>query len=291
MFDKTQIVISSWLGKEGDTEKRGLRLKNHLHQLRELVEHFNPNQIVSCCSQYTLDEQKQIKAVGHRTAFFKERLRKAQIHNKVFDEFYKSKGRSLLLLDDDVLPTRMEGIDDIDPYPLLHGWLDEPKSMPGPCMFFAAKGLIYDVYYLSRKVDIVLAPTSVVGWAILIHSDLQVAQDKEVHQVSDDYEYRIRCAAYGKLVLKHQRLYFTTMQKNEKASTLVTDHSDRIAEVKATRQLIRDKYPTMFVNNKPIWREGGSNVLARRCLLGKLKKTQYGYVPIPLAEQKSVGLF
>lgn len=273
-LEKKSIITTSWLG----IRNRAIRLENHISQLKELSRNFDSGSILNICSEYDKAEQKAVDRWD--CVFVKERTKKFKVHNVILRYLYSlSKSRALLLLDDDVVPVVLDDIN-IDPYKVLCSMLSNPLLIPGPCVFFSSRGLVFDVYYRSRTKDFVQAPKSVVGWAILVRNDLGVLQADDTPQEVDDYAFRVRCASYGKLVLKHQRLFFRTLQKKEVHSTLVENHEERKRRRLDLIEMVNSKYPHLFrPNGQFIW-TGGHRQLELRRLAGLLTKTDYGYIPV-----------
>lgn len=209
MKELPDIAITSYLGHKG-------RLDLHREQRARLNEMFGQINILSICSGYDADSAKALK--GHNCLFLKYRKFKYQKHNSTLRHLYESeKPKAMLFLDDDVLPVKMPDLK-TDPISVLSKWIESPDLMPSSCVYFSSKDLIWDVYYGKREEDIVICPFSIVGWAIMIRNDHQILYDKKAlfppgytNPICDDIAFRTQCAAEGKEVVKHQKLFFETI--------------------------------------------------------------------------------
>lgn len=282
MIRPPHIAIASWLGPE---EVREERLKNHLRQRKVLAERFGDFRVLSVCSEYTKEEREQLK--GFDSIHFPTKVTKDKKHNWILSNLYLHKNSSaVLVLDDDVVPITMEEFE-LDPFQVLHDWLVEPESMPAPCVYFSCKGLFADLYSKQRvdKSDLALAAMRVVGWATMVRNDLGTYLETKGVPLLLDTAFRVRCAANGKLVLKHQKLYFETFQKNEKRSVLVRDHEDRKKGIEDCEAALANLYPHLFYRLKNgklqgIWQVRGDK-RRRMVAAGALRETEYGCVPVP----------
>ncbi len=257
------IVITSYLGS--DKELRAKRLKNHIKQREILSNEFPEKLITSICSGY---EKQEINQLGeyltdlgknNSYTYLKERTPKYVKQNSVLEELYDSKTlKAILFLDDDVIPrvpkpTDLEnGL--IDTAELIDYWLFKPSQIPSPLMFFSCSGLLFDAYYKSEKSIIGEAPIMVTGWSMLVRSDLGVLHDSYdlTKTKVDDISFRVKAEANNKLVTKHYRAFFRTLQgTNGKNSVVYEDQSDRNKDISQTISILKRQYPQVFEKRKP----------------------------------------
>lgn len=286
-FMDADIVITSY---PGPPARRESRIGMHVRQRERLATLFPNLQILSLCSDYSKAERK--KLAGFDCHFFSERMQKYEKHNAVLEELYQQKKpKAILFLDDDVVPAFFDDLP-TDPVKVLTNWLENPREIPAPCMFFSCHGIFADMHRRARKVDLTHAPLKVVGWAMLATNQLGVLyrEDDMYHpekgMLIDDFAFRTRCAIDGKLVLKHQRLYFESYQKSTKHSSWFKDQDERKAIIDIQDQYLVERYPYIFrlTKNKlgktrivPIWNDKSRNALhAKKALI----KTKFGYLPV-----------
>lgn len=304
------IVIASYLGT--DPKLRRIKLETHLQQRALLRDHFPTLRIRSICSGYDAKERKKLKVFGGVT-HFDRRTPKYKIHNLVMRKLYQStEPKAVLFLDDDAFPHPIPEFPNIDPFKTLHLLLTEPERAPAPCIYFAAKNLVYDVYYQKRLQDYILCPKKCIGWAIYVRNDLQTMHNPtvllppgvgldDVVKVKgtemrvryaleglDDTSFRIQCALNGKLVLKHQRLFFHSLHgTSDKKSTAVEKFGDRKLHHVLFNRLLKKAHPTLFEEDKkgqlkPIWTCRKHARLVELVTMDVIRLVApYGYVLVP----------
>lgn len=300
LLAKADIVICSYM--PDDRELAADRALMHFKQLDILHKRFKSQRIVTVASNYSMG----ITYPDDRDVIFvRKRLYKAEIHNLVIRQLRKSiTAKSVLILGDDVVPTKMDGIKR-NPFSELKKWLEFPGKMPAPLMFFSCKGTLRDTYYKTRmEKGVRFSPTAAVtDWAIMVRNDLDIFMEKDEifrqdHDDPDDpndgFQYnsdavlRFKAADNDYEVLKDQELFFETFQStsSDKNSVWYESREQRRDGVAITSSFVRSRWPWLFSRNKdgniswdtPVWMVRGK---ARKKLvdLGFLTEMKYGCVP------------
>ncbi len=223
------IAIAGYLGNITDRRKK--RLEMHVKQTEFLVDNFPRLKITSYCSEY---EDWEMKQLAGNVVDLEGHWRKHGLHNKILIAHYgrhnKNKMSNILFLDNDVVvwDKKARGISPTPCEDLQH-FIDNPKDMGCPCMVFSCAQLRFDAFYHSRK-PIINAPIQSVGWAMLVRSDLGVFYPKDTFYQLDDFYFRSACYEAGQTVLKHNQIFFSSLQRaNDNLSTAVRDHDERVA--------------------------------------------------------------
>ena len=306
---ESDIVICSYmpdLKSENGPKIAGQRYAFHIAQLVSLNKSLP--KLKTCLMASNWDSAMQGMYLedqfnAHYTRFFDGRRYKAEIHNMVMSSIKRSKEpKAILILGDDVVPTKMEGIK-LNPFNQLKKWIAKPETMPAPCLFFSCKGTLRDTYYKERmKKGVRFSPTAAVtDWAILVRNDFQVRMEEEeithfvpdppmmkgldkTWQLNSDAMLRFKAASLGYEVLKDQELFFETFQStsSDKNSVWYSTREARREGVEITDAKVAKLWPWLFENGKPIWMVKGRK-LDTLHKLGFLRKTKYGYVPNPQA--------
>jgi hypothetical protein len=257
------IAIPSYMGGQYPEK----RFENHLRQRTLLARQFPEKRVVSYCSCYSRKQIKEMKRKGFTAYHWAERRRKWQTHNYVLKQLYAIDYgyRSMLILDDDVIP-RLEKDGDVvsglvNTAGLIKFWLDDPLQMIYPCVFFSASGLRFDAFYRAKKAVFENALFVVLGWAMMVRSDLGVLWDKQMvrrlvterkdRPGLDDIAFRVKCAAEGKPVGKHNRAFFKTFQSKDKGSTYADDVEVRKEYNREGEAVLRELFPEVMKELRP----------------------------------------
>lgn len=289
------IVICSYMPDDPTLADQRLRFLSE--QLKLLTEWCYYKEICVIASNWTTDALKMLKVFAVPTVIFKERKYKAEKHNLVMQAIKSVKNKAVLILGDDVVPTKMEGIT-LNPIKELQAWIRHPETMPAPCIFFSCKGTLRDTYYKERmkKGKRFSNTAAVTDWAFMIRSDFQVIMDEnemdgyesEGHMASDfppyqlnsDAMLRFKAASLGYEVLKDQELFFETFQStsSDKNSVWYVNREDRRKGVQFTNAFVERCWPWLFHGTQPVWQLRGRN--AEKCvMLGLLNESEHGYYP------------
>lgn len=292
ILSKAKIIIGSYLGNTKELQHK--RIERHLKQRELLREQFPDMLIVSLCTCYP-KWAKELLAISQFESVFQDKHQyKYQDHNKILKLLYQKKNSAVLLLDDDVVPIAIEDLPNQNPVETLTNWLLDPASMPAPCMYFCTKGIWADMYYRSRKAELVACPLLPSGWATLVRSDLKVLFRKDEVivdgvQLAEDGIFRAKCAAEGKEVLKDLNLFFKTFQNtgsNDKGSAWHENRDARNDCVRRTKEAISKFWPWMMLPPlrpgvpRPVWSLKGDQ-LKSYVKSGLLEKHNFSYVPTP----------
>jgi hypothetical protein len=147
----------------------------------------------------------------------------------------------------------------VDVPTLVKHFLKHPDQMAGQCTFFSAAGLLFDAYWKAKKAVVEPAPHKVVGWAVMVRSDLNVLYTPEVVKameeggsIMDDCFFRAECVHRGRTVLKHNRAFFKTFQSKtaDGVSTYVETEAERKKLYLKSERLIREAYPDQQFPNR-----------------------------------------
>jgi hypothetical protein len=294
LLSRADIIISSHLG---DTpELQTTRFSYHLKQRKVLAKQFPDLTIVSLCSGYTKEYKDKLDP-KYFAVHQKGRTYKFEKHNTILKLLYQSKKpRSVLMLDDDTVPTEVKDLEDQKPIERLTEWLEHPATMPCPCMYFSVKGILTDMYYNARAPGLRTCPALPSGCACLVRNDLGVLFQKNemVHngvRLADDAIFRMRCAAMGQEVLKHNSLFFKYFQSSsDKASVWHESREARRECIQQTREAIKVHFPWLLLESKkdirPVWNAKGKTL--RNYLATKLLRygwTRESVVPTPELEK------
>lgn len=288
VLKRANIIIGSYLGKTEELQEK--RLLRHIKQRNLLAEQFPNLVIVSLCTCYP--KHARIALYPHEAIHQDKHQYKYQDHNRILKLLYKQKNAAKLLLDDDVVPIALEDLPNQTPVETLTGWLLDPKSMPAPCMYFCTKGIWADMYYRSRKAELVACPLLPSGWATLVRNDLNVLFKKDEVivdgvQLAEDGIFRAKCAAEGKEVLKDLNLFFKTFQNtgsNDKGSAWHENRDARNDCVRRTKEAIMKFWPWMMLPSirpgvpRPVWTLKGDQRISY-VRAGLLEKKNHSYVP------------
>jgi hypothetical protein len=137
---------------------------------------------------------------------------------------------------------------------LIRFWLRHPEQMVGQLAYFACSGILTDAYYKNNPVIVGPANGPITGWAMMVRSDLGVYYTKELVGKDkfylDDFPFKTKCLAEGKIVIKHNRCFFKSFQskdKPEKDSAWFSSQEHRRATNRYQSKRVREMFPEVFV--------------------------------------------
>lgn len=300
ILQRADIVICSYHPDDGQLASQ--RMAFLIAQIGILNKKFRTADICVITSNWTDVARAAIDDVAPTLIYdaihLEGQVYKAEKHNMVMRAIKGMSNKSVLILGDDVVPTRMDGIR-LNPFGQITKWLTHPSDMPAPCIFFSCKGTLRDTYYKERmkKGQRFSNTAAVTDWAFMIRSEFQCLLEKEemelfvpnppmmkginrTWQLNSDAMLRFKAASLGYEVLKDQNLFFETFQStsSDKNSVWYHNRESRRKGVLITNEVVSKAWPWLFQGNKPIWQLRGQRA-DKLVRLGLLHEGKYGLYP------------
>lgn len=252
------VIVSAMPAKKNI---RAARIKYHVRQLAALADGLPPNARILGIYSGWAKKDLPASRPNYGQVVHSDRMPKYLKHNQALAGLYQSnvalRPRACLFLDDDVVPRTPKPEDTIngiaDTWDTIKDWWKNPPL--AHLVFFASQGLMFDAYYRSNPVVIGPAPPQVVGWAMMVRSDLDVLWDdylikgfvKGRTYTADDTAFRLYAEHKGKIVQKHNRCFFKTFQpKEDTTSGYVSGQKERQKLIRDDMQVLRRLFPDQF---------------------------------------------
>lgn len=236
-----QVVTTSYLPEDRDL--RAHRLSVHIQTLEYYLKHFES--VGTVLSGYTEREADMLDNMGVDIVYHSHTpKKKAFKQNKVLKRLYSRGTRPVLLTDDDVV------CNDEDALANVKAYLDEPDSMPAPCVAVLCMGRAAAQYFHQDRRVRTAVPPSMCGWALLIRPDFELLYDLEALDPYDvdDMVLRVTAAARGKLIVMDSGCRFKSIVPESQTKSVLTDFvMKRKIGLAGQRRVLIEKYPKLFV--------------------------------------------